>query len=59
MKHLVYQTYVHKALTEAIADAESCGANADIDALLLAKVVLLRREIAMAHREPSKGPSCV
>ncbi len=40
---------VHQELTKAIADAEHRGDNAEVDALLLAKAVLIRREVAMAR----------
>ena len=42
-----------RALTEAIADAQQRGADREVDALLMAKTILIRRETAAAHREPS------
>ena len=42
---------VHQELTKAIADAEHRGDNAEVDALLMAKTILIRREV-IAVRAP-------
>ena len=44
---------IHQQLTAAIAEAYQRGDDAEVDALLRAKTVLIRRETAAAQREPS------
>lgn len=46
---------VHQALTAAIADAEQRGEHTEVDALLMAKTILIRREAEGGHPELLEG----